>query len=427
MFAGRRPYWKATMNTPPLSRPPLPAGARRTDVAIAIGLVVGILLSSVLYRVAGFFPAPAEGWVTVPYALGIGLPLIWRRTHPLPAAMVVAAAFIVGGSLQVPEGLVSNISLFLAIYSIGAWEPRRLAAHLVRAAITVAMAVWLTVTIYLAAIDSVDADETHIGGFSPFAAFAVIQVITNLLYFGGAYYYGDRAWASAQARLELERRTAELERERERVSEQAVALDRVRIARELHDSVAHHVSVIAIQAGAARTSMSTNAAVARDALLKVEETARTAIDELHGLLGTLRDPDDDAEPGSTLGVSGLPSLIQASRDAGVPTDFDLVGAAVPLAPTLSLSLYRIAQEALTNVRKHAGADARASVRLRYLPGAVELEVANTGAVRSLRSPGGLGQLGMRERTAASGGTLEVGPRTRGGYLVRARMPLGGAA
>lgn len=399
---------------------------RRNDLIVALAFFVGALLSSVLYRVAGIFEEPAPGWVALPYALGIAIPLIWRKRHPSIVAVVIAATFLTGGSLKMPEALVGNIALFLAFYSVGAWETNRARAHVVRIAITLAMIVWLFVAIYLGTVRSFSDDETTGGPFSPFVAFTLIQVITNLLYFGGAYYYGERAWAAALERQTLAARTAELEVERERLAEQAVALDRVRIARELHDSVAHHVSVMGVQAGAARSALEADPDAAREALLHVEATARSAIDELHGILVTLRDVDAspaESAPGSTVGVAALPSLVQASIDAGLPTEFEVVGDPRPLPPTLSLNLYRIAQEALTNARKHAGPDAVAEVRVRYLPDAVELEVANTGVARGRRAIGGLGQLGMRERVATSGGSLEVGPRSRGGYLVRARLPV----
>jgi signal transduction histidine kinase len=402
----------------------------RNDVFVAVAFFVGALSSSVLYRVAGIFDEPAPGWAALPYAVGVAIPLIWRKRHPSLVAIAISVTFLTGGSLQVPEVLVGNIALFLAFYSVGAWETNRPRAHVVRIAIAIAMIVWLFVAIYLGTVRSFSDDETTGGPFSPFVAFTLIQVITNLLYFGGAYYYGERAWAAALERQALADRTAELELERERLAEQAVTLDRVRIARELHDSVAHHVSVMGVQAGAARSALESDPDAAREALLHVEATARSAIDELHGILVTLRDADastGDAAPGSTVGVTALPHLVQASADAGLPTDLEVLGDPRPLPPTLSLNLYRIAQEALTNARKHAGPDAVAEVRVRYLPDAVELEVTNTGNVRGRRAIGGLGQLGMRERVATSGGSLEVGPRSRGGYLVRARLPVPASA
>jgi signal transduction histidine kinase len=403
-------------------RPAPTSRDRRVDLLVAIGFALAALLSSVLYRVAGIYDEPAPGWATLPYAVAIALPLVWRRRFPSIAALAIATTFAVAQAFSVPEILIGNIALFLALYSVGAWESNRTRAHVVRIVIIAGLMIWLFVALYLAAAEA-DPGDTR-GPFSPFAAFTLIQVLTNVLYFGGAYYYGERARVSALERLALDERTAELEVERERLAEQAVALDRVRIARELHDSVAHHVSVMGVQAGAARSVLTTDPAAASDALRHVEDTARSAIDELHGLLRTLRDADSapDAAPASTVGVAALPALVQASRDAGLPTDLEVVGDPRPLPPTLSLNLYRVAQEALTNARKHAGADATAEVRLRYLAGSVELEVANTGAARTLRVPGGLGQLGMRERVATSGGSLEVGPRSRGGYLVRARFP-----
>ncbi len=402
----------------------------RFDLLLAVAIAVGTLLSSVLYRIAGFFEAPAPGWAAIPLALGLAVPLVWRRRHPTVVALVVAATFIAGQALMVPEALIGNIALFIALYSVGAWDAHRLRAHVVRLVITVGMIVWLFVAIYLGALEGLDEERGTGAPFSPFVAFALIQVLTNVLYFWGAYYYGERAWASALERQALAERTTELELERERLAEQAVALDRVRIARELHDSVAHHVSVMGVQAGAARSTLRSDPEAATEALLHVESTARSAIDELHGLLRTLRDAGDgaaDTAPGSTLGVAALPRLVQSSLEAGLPTELSIVGEARPLPPALSLNLYRIAQEALTNARKHAGPDAEAEVRLRYLSDAVELEVANSGTTRALRLPGGLGQLGMRERVATSGGSLEVGPRSRGGYLVRARLPLPASA
>lgn len=412
--------------TDPERRPAPTPRELRYDVVLAGAIAVGTLLSSVLYRIAGFYENPAPGWATIPLAVGLSVPLIWRRRFPALVAGAVAATFVIGQVFEVPEALIGNIALFIAFYSVGAWDPNRLRAHVARLGITAVMVVWLFVAIYLGSLEAMGAEETTGGVFTRFAAFTLIQVLTNVLYFGGAYYYGERAWRAALERVALAERTAELERERERLAEQAVALDRVRIARELHDSVAHHVSVMGVQAGAARSALRTDPDAATEALLHVESTARSAIEELHGLLRTLRDAEDappDGAPGSTLGVAALPRLVQESLDAGLPTGLEVVGDPRPLPPALSLNLYRIAQEALTNARKHAGPDAEAEVRLRYLGDAVELEVANSGAARALRAPGGLGQLGMRERVATSGGTLEVGPRSRGGYLVRARLPI----
>ncbi len=406
-----------------------PAPTRRdrlADLAIAGGLFVAAVLSQQLYRVAGVYDEPADAVTTFAVLALVTLPLALRRSHPIVAAALVSAAFVASGVLSVPELLIGNISLFTAIYSVGAWVSRRSLANGARAAIVVGMALWLFIALFQSATDPTALTGlSRVGLFSPLVAYLLIQVLMNLLYFAGAWWFGERGFASARQRAELEERTRELERERERSAAQAVALDRVRIARELHDAVAHHVSVIGIQAGAARTVLGTDAEAASAALQTIEQTSRDTIRELHEMLTTLRDTDDAVD--SARGVERLPELVEASVDAGVPTSYRVIGDAVAVPAIASVNLYRIAQEALTNVRKHAGPDATADVRLRYGADHVELEVANTGGRAVRRLPGGLGQLGMRERVAASGGTLELGPRSRGGYLVRARIPLPEAA
>lgn len=395
---------------------------RYVDLATALSLYVGAVLTQQLYRISGVYEHPADGPLTLALLAVTILPLAVRRSHPIVSSVLVAAGFIAAGSLQVPELLITQIALFLALYSVGAWVSRRSFAVATRAVIIIAMAVWLMIALFQSATDPAVLESfPHAGALSPLAAFMLIQVLINLLYFAGAWWFGDRAFVAARQRDELEQRTVELERERERTAAQAVALDRVRIARELHDAVAHHVSVIGIQAGAARTVMATDPDAASDALKTIEATSRETIRELHEMLVTLRDPEEALE--SARGIDRLDELVDASEEAGVPTRLQVIGDPVPVPAIASVNLYRIAQEALTNVRKHAGPDATADIRVRYGHEHVELEIANTGGVASRRLPGGLGQLGMRERVAVSGGTLEIGPRSRGGYLVRARIPL----
>ena len=163
----------------------------------------------------------------------------------------------------------------------------------------------------------------------------------------------------------------------------------------------------------------------------MEDTARATIDELHGLLVTLREHGGSrgsaraaVDPGpSAQGVDGLPALMQASQAAGVPTIYAVLGDPQPLPELLGFTLYRVSQEALTNVRKHAGPRARVDARLRYTNAHVELEISNSGSVPVRRSTRGLGLIGMHERVASCGGVLEAGPRSRGGYLVRAVLPI----
>ncbi|MBF0672425.1 MAG: sensor histidine kinase [Salinibacterium sp.] len=418
---------------------PLPdsTGVRR-DALGALAMAIGATLSLMLYTRVGFYEEPAPVWLSVIVIAALTLPLALRRRYPEAVVVVVAIAFYLGQQFAVPELLVSQIVMFVAIYSVGAWSRSRRAANIVRLLIVVFMFGWVAVNLIITVSDpELLPDVSRSGVFSAFASFALINFATNVLYFGGAWYFGNHMWAAARERAELRRRTAELAEEREHSMHQAVALDRVRIARELHDVVAHHVSVMGVQAGAARRVLERDPAMASESLEVIESSARSAVDELHRLLTTLRDPgstetgesDVAAEASSTRGLEQLEQLVESTRTAGTPTTLVIVGQPHPVTTIVGFTLYRVAQEALTNVRKHAGDGATAEVRLRYLGDRVELEVTDTGLGRGLsRARGsGLGHLGMRERLTAVGGTLETGPRSRGGYLVRAVVPLGGTA
>ena len=214
---------------------PRKVGYRR-DLALAALVAIGGGITAALYSRVGMYSEPAPLWLTVAVILGYSLPLALRRRYPLVVAVVVSAAFFVGGQFRVPDALVINIALFIAIYTLGAWGRDRRVANIVRAVITVGMFVWIFANI---AITTADPEMlpgfSRSGIFSQLAAWSVIQVITNLLYFIGAWAFGDAMWSSARRKAELEARTAELADEREFSARQAVALDRVRIARELHE------------------------------------------------------------------------------------------------------------------------------------------------------------------------------------------------
>ena len=411
---------------------PGPTSAQvRGDVVLAVVLMAAAAASVALHRATGYGDSAEWGWSAL-WAAGVTLPLAARRLAPEVVVVVMSAVFMAGAIAEVGEVLICNIALFIAIYTVGAWGRSRVRALVVRAVIVVIMFGWLLWTlIYFSAVQDYlpDLDREADGPLSPYVAYGLINVLTNLLYFGGAWYFGDAAYRSARARAELEQRTSELSSERERSREQAVALERMRIARELHDSVAHHVSVMGVQAGAARRVLDRDPEAAASALASIEQSARDAVDELHGTVTALRAPDDaaasGADPaGSTLGVARLPHLVDDARTAGLPVELTVVGDPHDVTPMVDLTVYRLAQEALTNVRKHAGAAARADVRVRWLDDAIELEVTDTGVGDRVAagSTAGVGQVGMRERVAAVGGTLELGTRPRGGYLVRARVP-----
>lgn len=398
---------------------------QRGDLLLALVLFVGAILSAALSSIAQVYgDEQAPLWTALVYAVVVAAPLGFRRRWPGTVAVVVSLAYFTAVTVRVPEIYVGNIAMFIALYTLGAWMNDRRKALVVRVAIIVGMFVWLLITMYRDAISEADKADVVAGAMSPYVAFMLIQILLNVLYFGGAYYFGERSWAAAEQHTVLEERTRELEREREVTAAQAVALDRVRIARELHDVVAHHVSVMGVQAGAARLVLESDPAQSARILSGIESSARDAIQELRQLLETLRTPGGDtSEPASTVSLDDIAALAEASTEAGLPTAYTVIGDPVPVPSLVAVNLYRIAQESLTNARRHAGPGATADVRVRYDEDGVEVEVVNTGrAIAQLRP--GLGQLGMRERAAASGGTFEIAPRAPGGVRVRARVPLG---
>lgn len=410
-------------SAPLVPRIPTPRD-HRLDGILAGVVFVGAMLSAGLSSIAEVY-GDEQGplWAAPIYALAISVPLAVRRRWPAIVAVVVAVAYFAAVTLRIPEIYVGNIAMFIGLYTAGAWMNDRMRAMIVRIAIIVGMFIWLIVTMFRDALTNADEMDIAAGLFSPYIAFMLINVLTNVLYFGGAYYFGERSWASAQQRAVLEQRTADLERERELTAAQAVALDRVRIARELHDVVAHHVSVMGVQAGAARMVLDQDPEETRRILRGVEDSARTAIGELRHLLETLRTPDTETdEAGSTVSLDDIPDLIAASEQAGLPTSYTVVGDPTPIPSLTAVNLYRIAQESLTNARRHAGPHASADVRVRFGGDDVELEIVSTGRRVTVLRPG-LGLVGMRERALASGGTIELTPREHGGFRVRATVPL----
>jgi signal transduction histidine kinase len=411
-------------------RPGPTAAQRRNDLWLALVLFGATLISCVLYRLTGI-GHESPYWHQIIWAATMALPLAFRRVAPEAVAITSSVAIVVGGTTGLTEMLFYNICLFIAVYTVGAWGRSRLIALIVRGVVVLGMFVWLFWGLMLASLapDFLD-DLPNDGPISPYVAYSLINVITNVLFFGGAWFFGDSAYRSARSRAALEQRTGELAAERERSREQAVALERLRIARELHDVVAHHVSVIGVQAGAARRVLARDPEAATASLSAIEENARDAVAELHGLLGTLRHNSGEADAPAEAaphGLDELPDLVAESTASGVPTTLAVIGEPRQPSTVVGMTAYRLVQEALTNVRKHAGPGATADVRVRWTDTALEIDVSDTGSAgvsagRIERVSGGLGQIGMRERVAAVGGELELGVRHRGGYLVRATLP-----
>jgi signal transduction histidine kinase len=405
---------------------------RRNDVLVAAALAAAAVASALLARAADFDigrtpPSPVE---EILWCLAVSLPLAFRRRAPLVVLVVVAAAFIGLQARYVAETELSSVCLFLALFTAGAWAADRTMARAVRVVVVVVMFAWLayslSATAWAGQVQGKPADEL----LPPATATMIWVTAVNVLYFGAAWFFGDLAWRQARQQALLEDRTVELARERDANARRAVLAERVRIARELHDVVAHHVSVLGVQAGAARVVLDRDPEQTRAALTRIESGARSALDEMHRLLGVLRDPDalaasaDGAEQ-SLPGLDAVPDLLDSARAAGLKVGFEVVGDRVPVPDSVGLSAYRIVQEAVTNTVRHAAAS-RVDVRVRYLAGAVEVEAVDDGRAAGIAQEQGRpghGLTGMRERVGLHGGELEVGRRPTGGFRVRARLPL----
>jgi signal transduction histidine kinase len=222
-----------------------------------------------------------------------------------------------------------------------------------------------------------------------------------------------------------ELRAGLLEREQELRAREAVVEERARIARELHDMVAHNVSMIVLQAGAERRALPAEARSTRDVLTTIEEVGRQALVEMRRLLGMLRTAENESALAPQPSLATLDLLVGQVREAGLPVELEVEGEQRPLAGGIELSAYRIIQEALTNSLRHAG-DASARVELRYGAQSLEIEVTDDGrgSAQADGLGGGHGLVGMRERVALYGGHLEAGRRNGGGFTVRAVLPLG---
>ena len=398
---------------------------RRIDLAIGVGVVAAALLYVMLTRSVGRFVWGVERSAIehLAFAFAITVPLIWRRRHPDVVLVVTAVVFIAGQVRESQETQFAAGALFAAIYAAGAWGRDHGRSRWLRVAVIGAMFAWLAVAWLLTVDDLPDnAFPDGTGELPPLLAALISQVLLNVCVFGFAYFFGELAWLAARREAMLVDQAEQLREARATAGEKAVVTERLRIARELHDVVAHHVSVMGIHAAAARRAMDRDAETASDSLASVEESARTAVDELQRMLGALRTSDEPV-PAPSPGIERVGELLDRVREAGLTPQFAVFGDEVPLPASTSQTAYRIVQEAVTNALKHAGAST-VDVRIRYLTRELEIDVADDG--RGATTPaGGMGLVGMRERVGLLDGTVETGNRTgdTGGFRVRARLPL----
>ncbi len=352
----------------------------------------------------------ASSGPTLAWSLAFGLPIIGlvavRRRAPLPVLGLQCLLFLAQEAVGSPlrSRFLPFAVLVLGIYTV--------AAHRSRIETAVAAGLGLAVGLF-------DAIDEH-GRIAPSDVVFMASVLTALPVLAGRGLRSRRRLVA-----ELEAQTATLAAARDAQAEEAALEERRRIARELHDVVAHSVSVMVVQAGAARAVAARDTDAARASLETVEATGREALGEMRRLLGVMRRGDEDLALAPAPGIGNLEPLLQRARDGGLPVQLDVRGDPVPLPAGLDLAAYRVLQEALTNALRHGGAG-HATVAVEYGPHELRLAVTDDGpgAAVPLTPGGGHGLVGMRERVEMYGGRLDAGPRPEGGFAVAARIPLG---
>jgi signal transduction histidine kinase len=381
-----------------------------TDGLLGVAVaVVQLLMLALGVNRGGPVPYTRPDALAVLLILAQGLPLAWRRQRPLVVFVVVLAANTAYYAIAFPPSQF-DFGLPIALFTVAA---ERSQPTSLLACVTVLMlfaAQWLG----------------RVGVYWSHANW--VRLLYLLFFFSAVWAWGRYVRMRRAYTAELAARAERAERDRQREAQRAVAAERARIARELHDVVAHHLSVMVIQAGAARRLLDAHPEQTRAALAAIEESGRQGLGAMPGLLRALRDDqqlDDGLAPQPTLGE--LEALVAQVQAAGLPVQLRIEGTPRPLPAAVDLSAYRVAQEALTNTLKHAG-PARAELLVHYGRDTLEITAVDdghgsqpTGNGRGHR--GGQGLVGMRERVSLFGGELRAGPRPEGGFAVFARFPL----
>ncbi|HEX2381183.1 MAG TPA: sensor histidine kinase [Acidimicrobiales bacterium] len=379
---------------------------RRTNPWLLDAVLASVFLVLVL---VGHFAASRDANVeyrdpdvlSVVLSVGVAVPFYFRRYAPLAVLLISEACVVALTAGEYQTGAAPTI-LLVAVYTVAAWCSAR-----DRAIGVVAVAIGLTI-VAVAGIPGSNAADTF---------------FTSVL-FAAAYLVGATVRNRRLYSEQLEERARTLERDRDEQARRAVAEERLHIAQDLHDVVAHSMGVIAVQAGVGAHVIDTDPEEAKHTLEAISQTSRSTLAEIRRMLGVLRD-DQGASYTPAPGLADLDKLLRDVSGAGLEVSVRSEGTRAELPPGVDFTAYRIVQEALTNVLKHAGR-ARATVVVGYEDGALRLEIEDDGrGVNGRAVPGGHGLLGMRERVSVYGGSLEAGPRTGGGFRVSVRLPYGG--
>jgi signal transduction histidine kinase len=336
---------------------------------------------------------------------GQTLPLIWRRKAPVTVLAIIVTAFIIDRGMDYP-GSWALFGIAFAIYTVGTQLPPRRSLLIGGITLDVVL-LWTVVGIFVYDVE-------------PFALVGEIAVLGFPLLIGRETYHRQ------QRMLVLERRAIQAEHEREQQATDAVNNERVRIARELHDVVAHEITVMTIQSAAAKRILAEDPDQAQEAMGSAEAAGHRALTEIRRLLGMLRTTDPKARDPQP-GLDALPRLVDHMNQAGLSTELHMIGDVRPLPLGIDLNAYRIIQESLTNTLKHGGPNVSAEIEVAYEDDSLSIEVRDDGrgAAASPLPPDtqGQGLVGMHERAALLDGALAAGPRPGGGYRVTAKIPI----
>jgi signal transduction histidine kinase len=370
----------------------------------AAGALVEDLVSPTATLGTGAYDRGPEGVVAV--VLAGAVTLVALRDRLGVVAPISAVALFGLASIWAPAWVLDSSFVYLLIMLICA-----LGGYLAESRLT--HAVGLAVLLAAGSLEAWRHPDPNWGQWAAVIAFMWIAWVAGAIVRGPV----------VRARF-AENRAVQLEREQAEAARQAVMDERQRIARELHDIIAHSVSVMTVQAGAVRRRLTPDQTRERESLVAVERTGREALAEMRRLVGMLHEEEANPSYAPQPGMQALDTLIDRVRAAGLPVDLEVEGARRELPPGVDLAAYRVVQEALTNTLKHAG-PTRAWVQICWSEDELRIEVSDDG--RNTTTSTGYGQAGMRERMRLYGGRLESGPRSEGGYVVRAYVPIGSGA
>lgn len=427
---------------------PGPEGYRRDIIGVGIALLLSAVMLEFMRGFAFGDGDIGNRWVQHLVQSSIFVFLVFRRRFPIVVMLLSSATFVIVGITMPPisQTIGFQAAYFTSLYSAVAWARNRRALWLSVTVVVAAMFLWIIVGFTLSS--SYDeilqtfnmSSNDPVGLFAPLTSYVLYSFMLNAAYFGGAIMFGWNSWRSAHQREQLADQAVQLEAQAADLARKAVIEERLRIARELHDVVAHHISVIGIQAGAARRVLEKRPDAAAGALQTIESSSRDAVAEMRSLLGVLRSSDAEtdgpAQREPEPGLEEIPQLLADYRSNGLDVKFHRAehepGVVENLSAPLALSVYRTIQESLANIRRHSTAgSAVVALRSGSTPAGpdspplrwVEVETVDDGRPRQGTGGTGYGLRGISERAALHGGITDIGPRDGGGWRVRVRFTL----